>query len=273
MADHGRSEPVTRMWLVIEVPKSVKTYTRGDLIFSGNFSQHVEYFSVNVSEPEDETNWVIKLPGSIDPQEAALFGMASVAMHDVRRADVKLGERVLVIGAGGIGLFTAQIAKVAGAHVTICDLNEKRLALAEQLGIQKTLQIEGEDAWEKLGGFGPFDAVIEDSGADILDDVLGTGFGHKQLLTMRGRLVLIAGRNDVTYKFNAGQSAEVSVLHASHFKRTDLREVCRLVSEGTLMVRPILQNLMPISEAPSFYDRLRDDPGSTLGTVFVWDEM
>jgi len=258
---------------VIEVPKSVKTYTRGDLIFSGNFSQHVEYFSVNVSEPEDETNWVIKLPGSIDPQEAALFGMASVAMHDVRRADVKLGERVLVIGAGGIGLFTAQIAKVAGAHVTICDLNEKRLALAEQLGIQKTLQIEGEDAWEKLGGFGPFDAVIEDSGADILDDVLGTGFGHKQLLTMRGRLVLIAGRNDVTYKFNAGQSAEVSVLHASHFKRTDLREVCRLVSEGTLMVRPILQNLMPISEAPSFYDRLRDDPGSTLGTVFVWDEM
>ncbi|MDP6360923.1 MAG: zinc-binding alcohol dehydrogenase, partial [Planctomycetota bacterium] len=240
---------------------------------SGNFSQHVEYFSVNVSEPEDEMNWVIKLPDSIDQREAALFGIASVAMHDVRRAEVRLGERILVIGAGGVGLFTAQIARIAGAHVTICDLNTQRLALAEQLGIQQTVQIEGEDAWEKLGGLGPFDAVIEDSGADILDDVLGMSFGDKQLLARPGRLVLIAGRNDVTYKFNAGQSAEVSVLHASHFRRTDLKEVCRMVSEGTLQVRPIIKNLMPISEAPSFYDRLRDDPGSTLGTVFVWGEM
>jgi len=258
---------------VIEAPRSVKAYTKGDLIFSGMFNQHVEYFSVNVSEPDADSNWVIKLPGTINPEEAALFGMASVAMHDVRRAEVRLGEKVLVIGAGSIGLFTSQIARASGADVTICDLSKQRLGIAKELGIQQTLQVEGEDSWGKLAQLGPFDAVFEDSGADVLDHVLGEGFGQKRLLKQRGRLVLIAGRNDVTYKFNAGQGAELTALHASHFQRTDLKEVCRLVSEGTLKVMPIIQNLMPISEAPSFYDRLRDDPGSTLGTVFVWDEM
>ncbi|MDA0839089.1 MAG: zinc-binding dehydrogenase [Planctomycetota bacterium] len=257
---------------VIEVPRSVKAYTRGDLIFSGMFSQHVEYFSVNVSEPESESNWVIKLPGTINTQEAALFGMASVAMHDVRRAEIRLGEKVLVIGAGSIGLFTSQIARASGAQVTICDLKKHRLGIAQELGIQQTIQIQDENSWEKLARMGPFDAVFEDSGADVLDKILGEGFGQKRLLTTRGRLVLIAGRNEVIYKFNAGQGAELSALHASHFQRTDLKEVCRLVSEGILKVRPIIQNLMPISEAPSFYDRLRDDPGSTLGTVFVWEE-
>jgi 2-desacetyl-2-hydroxyethyl bacteriochlorophyllide A dehydrogenase len=254
---------------VLAAGEGVEAYKEGDIVFSGQFSQHVERFVVNVSDPESEGNLVIRVPKSVDLKHAALFGMVSVAMHDVRRAEVRLGDRALVVGAGGIGQFTAQAARAAGAHVTVCDLNEERLAIAAKLGAHRTVTVSDEESWKQVGSGGQFDMVFEDSGAPILDGIL-RGFGGKRLIKHRGKLVLIAGRHEVTYSFNAGQGAEVAVLHAGHFQRSDLKEVCRLVADGVIRVGPLIRDVVPISDAVPVYERLRDNPGSLLGTVFDW---
>ena len=254
---------------VLEVGDGVRAYRDGDLVFSGQFSQHVERFAVEVSEPEADRSLVIKLPKSIEPTHAALFGMASVAMHDVRRAEVRLGGRVLVVGAGGIGQFTAQAARAAGAHVTICDLDEERLAVAKKLGAHRTVAITDDDSWKQVGSGGQFDVVFEDSGASVLDTLLGAS-GGQPLIKFRGRFVVIAGRNEVTYSFNLAQRTELTVLHAGHFERTDLKEVCRLVGEGVIKVGPLIRDVVPIDDVVRIYERLRDDPSSLLGTVFDW---
>ena len=189
--------------------------------------------------------------------------------HDVRRSRIGLGERALVIGAGGVGLFTAQIARAAGAHVTICDLAEDRLEIAKALGIQEGQTIRGNETWEAIKAAGPYHVVFEDSGASIFDKVLGTSW-HQGLITQRGRILIIAGRSEVQYNFNAGQSHEATLLHASHFDRSDIEEVYRLVTEGVVEVDPLIKDLVPISKANLVYERLRDDPGSLLGTVFDW---
>ncbi len=251
---------------VIEVGAGVTDYAVGDVIFSGDFRQHVRWFA---QEAVNSGRLVVKLPPTVNPQHAALFGMASVAMHDVRRADTKIGDRVLVVGAGAIGQFTAQVAGAAGAMVTIVDLEESRLAVARQCGIPAAVRIAGAETWAELKAMGGFDIVFEDSGAPVLDAVVGANWG-KGLIKTRGKIVVIAGRSRVDYSFNAAQGSELEVNHAGHFERNDLEQLCRFVAEGTIQVGPIIQDLVPIKAAVAIYDRLRDQPNTLFGTVFDW---
>ncbi|MGX9522791.1 zinc-binding alcohol dehydrogenase family protein [Vibrio mediterranei] len=68
---------------------------------------------------------VIKV-GSVDPVTASLIEPFAISAHSVRRADVKKGEDILVVGAGPIGLGTAAIAKADGANVIVADTQELR---------------------------------------------------------------------------------------------------------------------------------------------------
>lgn len=251
---------------VVAVGDGVEGWEPGEVVFSGGFHQHVAWFAFNAQPADWRDELVVKLPAALKPEQAALLGMASVALHDVRRADVRLGERVLVVGAGGIGLFTAQCARAAGARVTVADLDDRRLALARSLGAA-TVNTGSAEGWARLkADHGPFDVVIEDSGAPLLDRLIGDG----GLLRARGRLVLIAGRDRVDYGFNAGQGREITILQASHFERGDLLEVLRLVGDGLLELAPLVQDLLPVEAAVGVYDRLRDEPNTLSGTVFEW---
>ena len=253
---------------VLEVAADVKGYAAGDVVFCANFCQHAQYFAVDVSKADDPWNLCVKLPPGLDLVHAALMGMAGVALHDARRADVGLGDKVLVVGAGPIGQFTAQAARAAGANVRICDLDARRLAVAAGLGMATT-QITGDASWNELRELGPFEAVFEDSGGPVLDKIIGAGWG-KGLLVPRGKVVVIAGRQEVTYNFNAGQGCELTLLQAGHFERGDLLELLRLILAGAIRVGPILQDVVACSQATPIYDRLRDNPTSLMGTVFDW---
>jgi threonine dehydrogenase-like Zn-dependent dehydrogenase len=75
-----------------------------------------------------------------------------------------------------IGQFTAQAARLAGAEVTVCDRNERRLKVARDLGAHKTVALSKDgSSWDAIRTAGPFDVVFEDSGAPVLDLVIGAG--------------------------------------------------------------------------------------------------
>lgn len=251
---------------VLAVGIGVQGVQVGDTIFSGDFCQHRQYFAA----PATAEKLIVKLPDAVDPRHAALFGVASVAMHDIRRSDVKLGEKVLVVGAGPIGQFTAQAARLAGAIVTICDINENRLVIAKTLGAHATITLTTDAAsWAAVKEAGPFDVVFEDSGADILDSVIGENWGQG-VLKHRSRVVMIAGRGRVEYSFNAGQGYELCVFHAGHFGFDDLQQVCRFTAEGMLKIGPVIQDVVKVEKTIAIYDTLRDNPGSLFGVVFDW---
>jgi len=268
--NYGRSWPsrpgYQNVGTVISTGDGVKDFKVGDTVFSGHHRKHSDYFTT----PALADDLVVRLPDSVDPTHAALFGVASVAMHDVRRADTRLGENVLVVGAGPVGQFTAQAARLSGAIVTICDLNESRLSIAAELGAHRTVPVTNEDAsWDAITEAGPFDVVFEDSGADVFGHIIGQDW-QQGVIHTNSRVVVIAGRERVDYSFNAGQSHELSIVQASHFDRDDLEQVCRLTAEGQLRVGPIIQDIVKASQADTIYARLRDDPASLFGTVFNW---
>lgn len=80
-------------------------------------------------------SFTYKLPDNMDTMEGALVEPAAVGMHAAMLADVKLGKKIIILGAGCIGLMTLQACKCLGAtEIAVVDVLEKRLTMAEQLG-------------------------------------------------------------------------------------------------------------------------------------------
>jgi L-iditol 2-dehydrogenase len=108
------------------------------------------------------------LPDEVSLEEGTMCEPLSVGIHAVRRADVGLGDSVLITGAGTIGLVTLMAAQAAGATTTvITDMQPNRLALARELGATATVDVSHQDTaasvQEVTGGRG-VDAAIECTG-------------------------------------------------------------------------------------------------------------
>ncbi|MEL7729109.1 L-threonine 3-dehydrogenase [Citromicrobium bathyomarinum] len=105
----------------------------------------------------------------IDLDIAALFDPYGNAVHTALQFDV-LGEDVLVVGAGPIGIMAAAVCRHAGArHVVVTDLNDDRLALAKKMGATRTVNVTREkleDVQAELGMTEGFDVGLEMSGSE-----------------------------------------------------------------------------------------------------------
>ena len=77
---------------------------------------------------------LVRLPPGLPLRAAALAEPAAVAVHDVRRASLQLGERALVIGGGPVGLLIALTARAAGADIMIAEVDPFRRGIADSLG-------------------------------------------------------------------------------------------------------------------------------------------
>jgi L-iditol 2-dehydrogenase len=103
-------------------------------------------------------DFAFALPDGMSDDVGALMEPLSVGIWACRKAGVSAGDRVLVTGAGPIGLLAMQVAKAFGAtDVAISDVNELRLSVAERMGASRVLHAGSDDA-------GEVDAVIECSG-------------------------------------------------------------------------------------------------------------
>ncbi|HWQ80350.1 MAG TPA: alcohol dehydrogenase catalytic domain-containing protein [Anaerovoracaceae bacterium] len=123
-----------------------------------------------------------RLPAGTDLQLAALAEPLAVAVHDVRRSGLKVGQNALIIGGGPIGLFIALVAQMAGAQVFISEVSEFRLEFARKMGFQ-TLNPTDQD----------FDRQVEEitkgKGFDVVFEVSGS----KQGIAAMTGLAKIAG--------------------------------------------------------------------------------
>ena len=244
---------------VIETGPDAQSLQINDIIFIGKSTGgHLEYIVV----AEDEL--LIKLPEGIDLREAAIYGMAAVALNTIRNADPEMGENVLIVGAGCVGQVAAQFAALQGARVTICDIDDRRLEIARRIGAaEQALNVEGA-GWSTQITDESFDAVLDFAGVPGMEEQL--------ILAMRtgGRVLFIAGRDRVDYPFNLAQRRLITVKQNSHFYVDDLENLARLHRRGRIDLSSLIQDVVAAEEAERIYDTLRDRPNDLLGTVFSW---
>jgi 2-desacetyl-2-hydroxyethyl bacteriochlorophyllide A dehydrogenase len=131
---------------------------------------------------------LLRLPPQLSLAHGALVEPLAVACHDVRLAEIRPGEHVVVIGGGPIGMLVALVARHAGGNVVVTEVNPFRVALAKRLGLEAVNPKETDVAKfieERTGGAGA-DAVFEVSGSKA-----GVA-AMPHLLRTRGRMIVVA---------------------------------------------------------------------------------
>lgn len=114
-----------------------------------------------------ETN-VFTLPDNMSYDVGTLIEPLSVATHAVRRADIKLGEKVLIIGGGVIGILVASLSRLSGAtEVVVVDSNDYRLNLAIEMGATHIINRKKEDVLEVI------DSLTDGYGVDKSFECVG----------------------------------------------------------------------------------------------------
>jgi 3-hydroxyethyl bacteriochlorophyllide a dehydrogenase len=247
----------------------VEAFAAGDWVFQGRYVGHRAWHVVDVASPAqrlNESHLCIKLPAEADHKRFALMGVAGVATRAVRRCRVAAGQAVWVAGAGLIGQFSAQAARAVGARVSVSDVNEKRLAIARELGMERVVDAGSESAFAELQGGGPYDCIIDACGVpSLFNDIHRHG-----LLARRGVIGAIAARTEFTCPWSLLHGREASIEVSCHFSLDDLRVLLHFIRTQTVRIEPLIGDFIPIDEAPGIYATMRDNPGELLGVVFDW---
>ena len=102
------------------------------------------------------------VPDEVSDEAAALIEPLSVAVWAAQKVRIEPGDRVLVTGAGPVGLLCADVARARGAWVAVSDTNDNRLAVAAERGASQTINVASESLAD---GVDPVDVVLECSGA------------------------------------------------------------------------------------------------------------
>lgn len=141
------------------------------------------------------TRKMYKIPADLDLRLAALTEPVAVAVHDVRRSGLQVGQNALIIGGGPIGMLIAMVARHAGARsVVISEINEFRRNFAEQHGF-KTVNPIAPDFDETVR------AMTEGKGFDVCFEVSGSKPGISAAIqyAATGGMIMVIGMTKEPY--------------------------------------------------------------------------
>ena len=270
MADFGSRFPARAGYQhvsVVEVVGSrVDQFSAGETVFLGNHGGHRGWHLVDLAAANERERICIKLPPEIEHEFCALFGIAGVGFRHSRRIRVAAPMRVWVAGLGLIGQSVAQASRALGAHVTVTDVDPRRLQIAAQLGAHRVIDITDDTAIESLTQGGPYDRIVDACGAPDLFDFI---YEHK-LLALYGAIGALAGRQPTVFHQTMLHALRASIESSSHFTLEDLGILRHFYQLGTVRIEPLVTHRVSVDEAPAIYATMRDDPAALLGVIFDW---
>lgn len=217
-------------------------------------------------------NRLTPIPADSDMEVAALFGCAVTTGFGVvvNNAKVRIGESVVVFGAGGVGLNIVQAAAMAGAWPVIAvDLHDNRLALAREMGATHLVNARGVDATAAIRD------IVGAAGADVFIDntgqpaIIQSGYA---LTGPQGRVILVGvprkGNDTTLYSLPLHFGKVLTGSHGGEADpAVDIPRYQRLFSQGRMQLRPLLTERWPLEGIDEAIARMRD--GSLAGRCLV----
>ena len=258
---------------VLEVGAGAEEFAVGERVASAgaDYASHAE------------VNWVprnlcVRIPGGVDFEAAASVAVGGIALHAVRVADVKVGERVAVVGLGLVGLLAAQVLKAAGCWVWGIDLDPDRVRLGRDLGLDFACESREcrESPWYASSerGEGP-DAVIVTAATRSAEPIELAGrlardrgivvvvgdvrvdipreFYYKKELQVRYSRSYGPGRYDAGYE---ERGIDYPYGFVRWTEKRNMEAFLALVEAGKVRVSPLVTHRFAISDVLNAYDLL-----------------
>jgi 2-desacetyl-2-hydroxyethyl bacteriochlorophyllide A dehydrogenase len=223
------------------------------------------------------------LPAGTDPEQAVFHILARVALGGVHDARLQLGETVVVMGLGTVGLLAIQQARHTGATVVGVDRFPLRVQAAQALGVPAILADAGIDVTASVR------AMAGSSGADAAIEASGSYLGlHEAIRCLRvgGRVATVASyhgdqlglrlgeeyhRNRITLISSMtinGCAQRTHPLWTLDRLNTTARQ---LIADGTVRTEGLITHRVPFQQAAEAYALITNTPQDTIKVVLTYD--
>lgn len=274
---------------VEEVGGGLDEFAIGDAVACAGegIACHAEYVFV-------PRNLCARIPDGVDLKDAAFTTVGAIAMNGVRQAGVTVGDSVLVIGLGLVGLLAVQILKAAGCTVIGVDVDASKLSLAKECGAD--IAITRNDAGlediilQATNGFGPdvsyvaastkssdpmelSGKVVRDRGKVVVVGMVPVEadwqtYYNKELQVVMSRSYG-PGRYDRQYEM---RGIDYPVGYVRWTEGRNMDSFLQLIKSGSVKPSLLKPELFKIEDAPTAYEQLRESPGKhAAGLLFEYD--
>ncbi len=240
---------------VEEVGKNVKRFKKGDKIISDTglkFGAYAEYICLN-------TKYAMALkPVNVTYEEAASLPTAGLnALHYIRLANLKPGEKILIKGAAGcFGTYAVQLAKLQGAEVIGVDSTGK-LSILNELGADHVIDYTKEDFTKSEGKY------------DVIFDVVGNSSISEAMRSLKsnGRYILATPWviRVLQGKWNSMFSKKKFTFSLAKYRAEDLVYLKELIESGKL--KPVIDKKYPMEKMVEAHKYVEE--GSKVGNVAI----
>lgn len=200
---------------------------------------------------------VVKIPESLSYEKAVLSEPLSCGIAALRTNKVKKGDRVLIIGAGPMGLIHLKVSKWAGATVIMADLLDKRLKTAEQMGADYCINVSENDLAEKVK------EITQGTGAEVVI----TSLGIPKVIEDSLKLVRNGGTINIFGGPPAGHTISVDPrwLHYGEINLTgtfastpdDFKKALELIANGEILVEDLISDRFTLDHMLNAVERAK----------------
>ncbi|HSO30390.1 MAG TPA: zinc-binding dehydrogenase [Candidatus Sulfomarinibacteraceae bacterium] len=186
--------------------------------------------------------------GDASFETAALSEPLSCALHANRLLDLRVGQDVVVIGAGVMGLMNIVAARQYACRVIVSEVDPVRLAMARRMGATEVIDATKVDPVARVR------ELTEGRGAEAVIAAIGHENANEQgmaMLSDRGRFVLFAAAHpepDFTFMPNEMHNRETGVIGVISGEKQDFYAATRLIRYGLVDLSPLIDARYPLEE-------------------------
>jgi 2-desacetyl-2-hydroxyethyl bacteriochlorophyllide A dehydrogenase len=202
------------------------------------------------------SRYLFQLPENVTLAEGALVEPLANAVSATRQAQIKQGDRVVIIGPGPIGLLAVQIARLSHpSSVILVGTRESRLAVGAGLGATRTFNLRRPGAIEEL------QATLGRKGADVVIECAGNRSAldlAMQLAGWRARIA-VEGVYDVEEQvpispYSLLLARAVSLIGINGWSTADFMQALELLRQGLVDVKPLITHTCAFADWEEAFD-------------------
>lgn len=207
----------------------------------------------------------VKKAEGITLEQAAMVEFLAIGAHAVRRGAVAAGQKVLVVGAGPIGIGLALFSKLRGAEVTVLDGRADRLAFcAERIGVDATVPLGGPSAGEleRLSGGDFFDVVFDATGNP---KAMEAGFAY---VAHGGTYVLVSiVAADISFSDPEFHKREMTLMGSRNATAEDFATVVEAMRGGLVPTDALHTHSASLAELPAAFPGWLDPSAGVIKAI------
>lgn len=275
--------------IVLEVGSGIKDIRQRDRVAcaGAGIANHAEFIVVS-------RNLLVNVPEKLPLDIASTVTLGSITLQGVRRAGPNLGEFVAVIGLGILGQLACQMLRSNGCKVVGIDVDQRRVDLALSLGIDKGLNPTEDNIIDEVvkfsNGYGVDSAIVTASteSSEAINQAM-------EMCRKKGRVVIV-GEAGLNLKRGEFYKKELDILISTSYgpgrydnkyehkgldypyayvrwtENRNMEEYLRLLTDEKINIKPLIERVYPIEDAPKAYEELKTESNKPLIVLLKYNE-